>query len=113
MIATIPHSAGVVVPVLAHPGSKRDEVLGERAGALRVAVTAAPEKGKANLAIQSVLARALACKAQQITLLSGETSRQKRFLIQGVNREDLQQRLAVLVTENASSPTIADRSRRN
>ncbi len=50
---------GVVLPVLAHPGSKRDGILGERAGALRVAVTAPPEKGKANAAIQSVLADAL------------------------------------------------------
>ena len=38
-------------------------------------MTAPPEKGKANVAIQSVLAEALGCKANQITLLSGETSR--------------------------------------
>ena len=48
-----------ILPVLAQPGSKRDGIIGERAGALRVAVTAAPEKGKANVAIQSVLAEAL------------------------------------------------------
>ena len=70
--------------MLAHPGAKRDGIIGERAGALRVAVTAAPEKGKANEAIQSVLAEALGCKANQITLLSGETSRRKRFLIDGI-----------------------------
>ena len=60
---------------------RRTRVLGERAGALRVAVTAAPEKGKANAAIADVLAEALGCKASQVGLLSGETSREKRFLV--------------------------------
>jgi uncharacterized protein YggU (UPF0235/DUF167 family) len=73
--------------------------MGERAGALRIAVTAAPEKGKANAAIQSVLADALGCKANAITLLSGETSRQKRFLIDGITVEELTRRLAALTNE--------------
>ena len=30
---------GVILPVLAHPGAKRNAILGERAGALRVAVS--------------------------------------------------------------------------
>ena len=74
MIAAAPHARGVVLPVLAHPGAKRDGILGERAGALRVAVTAPPEKGKANAAIQAVLAertglqertRSLCCPARR------------------------------------------------
>jgi len=89
--------------VLAHPGSKRDAILGERAGALRVAVTAAPEKGNANAAIQTVLAEAIACGRNQITLLSGETARRKRFLIEGIPPDELIRRLAVLVA-NPKSP---------
>ena len=54
MIAAVPHARGVVVPVLAQPRSKRDGIIGERAGAVRVAVTAPPEKGKANAAIQKI-----------------------------------------------------------
>jgi uncharacterized protein YggU (UPF0235/DUF167 family) len=103
VIATVAHPAGVVLPVLAHPGAKRNAILGERAGALRVAVTAAPERGKANLAIQGVLAAALACKASQITLLSGETSRHKRFLIAGIPPEEFRLRLAALFAEPRSS----------
>ena len=34
MIAAAPHARGVVLPVLAHPGAKRDGIIGERAGAL-------------------------------------------------------------------------------
>ena len=42
MIAVSAHPEGTVLPVLAHAGAKRNAILGERAGALRVAVTAAP-----------------------------------------------------------------------
>ena len=63
---------------------------------MRVAVTAAPEKGKANAAIQAVLAEGLGCKPSQISMVSGETSRQKRFLVLGVSPAELQSRLDVL-----------------
>jgi uncharacterized protein len=99
MIAAAPHTRGVILPVLAHPASKRAGIIGERAGALRVAVTAAPEKGKANVAIQSVLAEALGCKSSTITLLSGETSRKKRFLIDGITADELLRRLGPLIDE--------------
>jgi len=46
---------------------------------LRVAVSAAPEKDKANAAIRDVLADALGCKPSQVALLSGKTSREKLF----------------------------------
>ena len=97
MNATDPLDGGVVVHVLAHPGSKRDAILGERAGLLRVAVTAPPEKGKANTAIQTVLAEAIACSRSQITLVSGETARRKKFLVEGIPPDELNRRLAILV----------------
>jgi uncharacterized protein len=97
VIATDPRDGGVVVHVLAHPGSKRDAILGERAGLLRVAVTAPPEKGKANTAIQTVLAEAIACSRSQITLVSGETARRKKFLVEGIPPDELNRRLAILV----------------
>ncbi len=94
MIDVSPHDLGCVVPVRAQPGAKKDAVLGERDGSLRVCVTAAPERGKANEAIVEVLAEALKCRRSQITLLSGETSREKRFLIEGLTAEALGDRLS-------------------
>jgi hypothetical protein len=93
VIALTPHERGTVLPVRAHPGAKKDAILGERAGALRVAVSAAPERGKANAAIQAVLAEALGCKASQVGLLSGETNREKRFLILDLAPDELRERL--------------------
>jgi uncharacterized protein len=94
VIAIVPHNEGAIVPVVAQPGSKRNAVLGERAGAVRIAVTAPPDKGKANAAIQSVLAENLGCKPAQVSLISGAASRQKRFLIRGVDLEELRKRLS-------------------
>jgi uncharacterized protein len=98
-IAIVPHADGSILPVVAQPGARRNAVLGERAGALRVAVTAPPDKGKANAAIQALLAERLGCKAAQVALISGATSRQKRFLIGGLDPETLRRRLAALIPQ--------------
>lgn len=98
-IAIIEQDGGSILPVAAQPGARREGVLGVRAGALRVAVTAPPDKGKANAAIQTVLAEALGCKAASVALVSGATSRQKRFRIGGIGPEELRRRLAALMTQ--------------
>jgi uncharacterized protein len=98
-IAIVAHEDGSILPVLAQPGARRNAVLGVRAGALRVAVTAPPDKGKANAAIQSVLAESLGCKAAQVALVSGATSRQKRFLVDGLGPEAIRERLTALLSQ--------------
>lgn len=93
MIALSRHVDGTIVPVRAQPGARRNAVLGERNGALRVAVAAPPERGKANEAIQKLLAEAVGCRPSAIVLLQGETSRDKRFLISGIPLEALAPRV--------------------
>ena len=73
----------------AHAGARKNGILGEHNGMLRVAVTAAPEKGKANKAIIAVLSDALKMPKSSIELVAGETSPQKRFLIAGVDADKL------------------------
>jgi uncharacterized protein len=107
MIEVAAHAEGSVVAVLAHPGAKRAGVLGERAGALRIAVTAPPDKGKANAAIERVLADCLGCKAAQVTLVSGATSRRKRFLVVGMSVAELRERVG-RVLEQSDSPATSD-----
>jgi uncharacterized protein (TIGR00251 family) len=94
VIAVESHSEGSVLPVRAHPGARRNEVGGEHDGSLRVAVTQAPEKGKANKAVAGLLAEKLGVRKSQIELLSGETSSQKRFLIRGLTPKEVLSRLA-------------------
>jgi len=97
MIALEPHTAGVILPVRAQPGASRNAVQGEQQGMLKVAVTQAPEKGKANKAIVQVLSKSLGLRRSQIELLSGETAQQKKFLIRDVTLEELQAKIAAVM----------------
>jgi uncharacterized protein (TIGR00251 family) len=90
LIALQPHPDGVVLPVKAQPGARKNAIRGEHDGALKVSVTQAAEKGKANKALTAVLAKKLGLKNHQIELISGETSSRKRFLIREVSQETLQ-----------------------
>jgi uncharacterized protein (TIGR00251 family) len=96
MIEISAHREGSVLSVRAQPGAKKVGVVGEQNGALKVAVAVAPEQGKANKALRDVLCEALDVKRGAVELLSGETSRDKRFLIRGVTPAELQSRLARL-----------------
>jgi uncharacterized protein YggU (UPF0235/DUF167 family) len=79
---------GIRIRVLAHPGARRDAVEGLRAEAdggmaLRVAVRAAPEGGKANEAIIALLARAWGMPRRSLRLVSGAGDRHKSFHLTG------------------------------
>ncbi len=91
------HERGVLLPVRAQPGARQNGIQGEHAGALKVSVTQAPEKGKANRAIVAVLAKQLMLRKSQIELVSGGTSSQKRFLIAGATVDELQSRITACV----------------
>jgi uncharacterized protein len=99
MIELTPHERGTILRVKAQPNARKNGMLGERAGCLRVGVTVAPEKGKANAAIVEILAEALNCRGSSLVLLSGETSREKRILIVGLDAEALRLRLEPLIAE--------------
>lgn len=93
MITIEPHAEGCVLPIRASPGARRNGVTGVHNGMLKVSVTQAPEKGKANKALAAVLAKALGLRKSQVELLSGETSQEKRFLIRDVDAARLRQKL--------------------
>jgi hypothetical protein len=97
MIAVNDHAEGCVLPVRAQPGARRSGVQGEQAGALKVAVTAPPEDGRANRALIEELCKALSVKRSQVELIGGQTSRDKRFLIRGLTSAELEKRLRALL----------------
>lgn len=80
---------GVIITVKAHAGARQNAILGERNGALRIAVTAAPEKGKANRAIIELLSKTLGVPKSAIELIAGDMSPQKRFLIAAATLESV------------------------
>ena len=83
---------GVVLPVKAKPGASRNGIQGWQNSMLCVTVTQVAEKGKANQRLREVIAKGLQLKKSQVTLVSGETSSEKRFLVTGVSTEELARR---------------------
>jgi len=76
--------AGTILPVKAAAGASRSRIAGALGGRLKVAVSAAPEKGKANAAIAALLADALDVPRRQVRLASGPTNPNKTFLVEGL-----------------------------
>jgi uncharacterized protein len=94
MIELTEHPEGVVLPVRAQPGASKNGIRGEQNGMLKVSVTQIAEKGKANKALVETIAKGLGLKKFQVELLSGETQSQKKFLIRGISRQELESKLA-------------------
>ena len=81
---------GVILLVKAQPGARKNEVAGERNGRLIVKCTQAPEKGKANDAIIEILAKVLDVRKSRISLVSGQTNSEKKFLIEDATIEEVE-----------------------
>jgi hypothetical protein len=92
-----PHPQGVVIRVKARPGARRNAFAGLHDGALRIDVTAAPEKGKANSAIIALLAKNFGVAKSSIELISSPANPQKRFLIAGLDLATAEKRLSDLL----------------
>ena len=103
MLDLRPHPEGVILPVRAQAGARRNEVRGIQEGALKVCVTQAAEKGKANKAIIEVLAKWLGVRKSQIDLFSGKTAAQKKFLVRGIEHEELAQRITTRLADARSA----------
>ena len=84
------------------PKASRNEVTGlytaaDGAVSLSVKVTAAPDKGKANAAVTNLLAKRLGVAKSTLTLVKGETDRNKIFQISG-NSEAVEALIASFTT---------------
>lgn len=86
-----PHPEGCLIEVRVVPGAASDAVVGEHDGALKVRVTAAPEKGRATKAVAALLQSATG--ARSVRLERGMTSRRKTFVLVGVSRTVASRRL--------------------
>ena len=75
------------------PKSSRNSIAGWVGDTLKVCVNAAPEKGKANLAAQELLAAALGLPKDKVRVVSGLTSARKLVEIGELSETEIKQRL--------------------
>jgi hypothetical protein len=93
MIAIRETGEGLFLSVRVQPKASADRILGEHDGALKVCVTAPPEKGKANAAVIALLAKELAVPKSSVEIVRGQTSRNKTVRIRGLTRQELSELL--------------------
>lgn len=93
MIELRERDGGVIIRIRAQPGARRNAILGEHNGSLKVAVTEQPQNGKANVAIAKLLAKQCGVAKSSVQLLSGASSKHKTFLIAHHDQDHLRQRL--------------------
>ncbi len=85
---------GTILPVKVVPGASRDRIVGVLGGALKVATSAPPEKGRANAAVAAFLAEALGVVRRGVELVSGPGNARKEFRIAGMSPQQVRQALA-------------------
>lgn len=75
------------------PGAKRDAIREFAGGVLRVSVTAPPLEGRANEAVIRFLAEILGVRRSQVSVVSGQTSRDKVVAVDGLSHAEASARL--------------------
>ena len=87
------HHIAARIRVRLTPRAARDEIVGWQNDVLRVRVTAAPLDGRANGALERLLAKALGLPKTAVRVIAGERSREKTVAIEGATQEDAHSRL--------------------
>ncbi len=73
-----------VLKIKVIPKASKNEIVGYKEDVLRVRLVAVPEKGKANEALITFLAKSWHLPKSAFSILSGETSRNKTVRIEGM-----------------------------
>lgn len=93
MLAIKEDESGVLLPVKVVPGASRTRYLGEWDGHARIAVSAAPEKGKANEAVIEFIAGRVGVSRRIVSVAKGSTNPIKLIRIEGVPADTVRRRL--------------------
>jgi len=102
---------GIVLRIHVQPGAGRSAVVGRHGDALKVRVAAPPVEGRANDAARALLAEALGVAESDVELTSGQSSRTKRFRLNGLDAEEGEKRIRVALDGAKAADTRGARGR--
>jgi len=94
MIPTHESANGVTFAIRVHPRARKNSITGELGDALKVALTAPPIDGRANEACIEFFAKLLAVQRSAVSIVSGETSRNKVIRVTGLSAEAVRSKLS-------------------
>jgi hypothetical protein len=77
-----------------HPGAQRQGLVGRLAdGSLKVAVAEAPEGGRANRAVEVLVAGVLSLRRTQVKVVGGAAARLKQLEIESLDAAEVERRI--------------------
>ncbi len=88
---------GATLAVRVSPGARADRIVGVLGEALKVTVTAPPERGKANREVTRLLAAAVGAAPGDVEVVSGAAARDKVVRFAGWTAAALRSRLQALL----------------
>ena len=80
---------GIILSIRVIPKSSRNEIRGVSNGSLQIKITAPPEKGMANKECIKFLAKKFGVNFSSLSIIKGEKSREKRIMIEGIDKDHL------------------------
>jgi uncharacterized protein (TIGR00251 family) len=83
------------IAVRVQPRARKDEIGGERDGALVVRVTAPPVEGRANEAVRKLLAKRLGIASGRVSIVRGASGRDKLVEIEGMDADAVRRALSI------------------
>ncbi len=89
--------AGATVSVRVHPRAHKNAITGAMGDALKLALTAPPVEGQANQACVEFLAEFLNVPRASVTIVAGQSSRNKVIRVAGRTAAQLEARLRAVI----------------
>jgi hypothetical protein len=86
------------LPIKVVPGSSRDGIAGWLGPTLKIRVRAAAERGRANAAVEKLLAKALGVPKECARIVAGQASARKIVEISGLSESEVHDRLSKVAT---------------
>ena len=84
---------GITFAVKVQPRAKKNAILGDFGGAVKISLAAPPVAGRANEACLEFFAEVLNVPRSAVTIVSGETSRRKVVRVAGVSADSVRDKL--------------------
>ena len=86
-----PQSGGYVLAIKVVPNSSRDQIAGMLGEELKIRVAQPPEDGKANKAVEALLAKTIGTAAGNVQVIAGHSQPHKKVLIVGATETAIRQ----------------------
>jgi hypothetical protein len=86
------------VEVTVSAGARRSELVGRHGSGWKARIAAPPERGKANRALEELLAAALGVRRDRVAVVAGLTARRKVVEVEELEAPEVVRRLEAAIT---------------